>query len=263
MTSLDPARHPGARLTRQDEHVDTPPAVAELAAKLIALGRVTDLLVGGSLATGDYRPGVSDIDLVALTEGPLDAEARSTITAVHRTLDATTAAGANLGCAYVAGSSLLDAASRHPTWTHGHLVDRPLSGITRAELVRHGFAVFGRPPDAVLASMSDDDVRRAAQAELAGYWARAVRHPWWWLDPSIADLGLTSMARARHALATGTLITKTSAIDAAQAPGWLRGDLHARRCGSAVRSPRLRTAMVAWSDARRTTAAARRWRSIP
>lgn len=238
-----------------------PAAVDELSAKLIALGWVTDLLVGGSLATGDYRPDVSDIDLVALTEGPLDAEARSTITAIHRSLDATTAAGANLGCAYVANSALLDAASRHPTWTHGHLVGRPLSGITRAELVRHGFAVFGRPPDAVLDRMSDDDVRRAAQAELAGYWTKAVRHPWWWLNPSIADLGLTSMARARHALATGALITKTSAIDAAHAPAWLRDDLHARRDGSAVRSPRLRTAMVAWSDARRTTAAARRWRS--
>lgn len=241
--------------------MDTPPAVAHLAAKLTALGWVTDLLVGGSLATGDYRPGVSDIDLVAIAKGPLDAEARSTITAVHRALDATTAAVANLGCAYVASSVLFDEASRHPTWTHGNLVDRPVSGIMRAELVRHGFAVFGQSPDTVLASMSDDDVRRAAQAELAGYWTKAVRHPWWWLNPSVADLGLTSMARARHALATGALMTKTSAIDAAQAPDWLRDDLHARRNGSAVRSPRLRTAMVAWSDARRTTAAARRWRS--
>jgi hypothetical protein len=30
---------------------------------------------------------------------------------------------------------------RHPTWTHGQVVDRILSGITRAELVRHGYAV--------------------------------------------------------------------------------------------------------------------------
>lgn len=249
----------GPRSEWHDVRVDTPSAVAELAARLSALGWVTDLFVAGSLATGDYRAGVSDIDLVALTERPLDTEQRSALVAIHRGLDATTAAGANLGCAYVASSVLSDWASRHPTWTHRVLVERPLSGITRAELVRHGRAIFGRPPGAVLASMTDDDVRRAARAELTGYWAKAVRHPWWWLDPAIADLGLSSMARGRHALATGNLLTKTSAIDAVQAPDWLRADLRARRNGSPIRSPRLRTAWVAWSDARRTTAAARRW----
>jgi hypothetical protein len=111
--------------------------------------------------------------------------------------------------------------------------------------------------------MSDDDVRCAARAELTGYWATAVRHPWWWLDASTADLGLSSMARARHALATGNLITKASAIDAVQAPDWLRADLRARLSGKPVRSPRLRTAWFAWSDARRTTAAARRSRPSP
>jgi len=36
-----------------------------------------------------------------------------------------------------------------------------LSGITRTELVRHGFAIMGRPPATVLPDMTDDDVRRA------------------------------------------------------------------------------------------------------
>lgn len=162
----------------------------------------------------------------------------SVVAAIHGELDTTSAAGTNLGCTYVATRALPYLACRHPTWTHGNLVERPLSGIMRAELVRHGFAVFGRAPRAVLASMSGDDIRRAAQAELTGYWATAVRRPWWWLDPSIADLGLFSMARARHALATGDLITKTSAIDAVHAPDWLREDLRARRSGSRVDSPR-------------------------
>ena len=41
------------------------------------------------------------------------------------------------------------------------------------------------------------------RAELCGYWAYATRRPLWWLSPVIADLGLTSMARGRHALRTG------------------------------------------------------------
>jgi hypothetical protein len=132
--------------------------------------------------------------------------------------------------------------------------------VTRAELARHGFAVLGRPPAAVLPEMTDDDVRRAARAELCGYWAHAARRPLWWLNPVIADLGLTSMARGRHALRTGQLLTKTQAIEQAHAPAWLKGQLRARRQGRPVTSPRARTALIAWRDARRTVADASRSR---
>lgn len=235
-----------------------PPAVEHLADRLRSLDWVTDLFVGGSAAAGDYRPGVSDLDLVALVDGPIDPSRRRAIQTIHRDLDVTMARGADLGCAYVAAASVHRAAARHPTWTHGRMVERTLSGIARAELVRFGFAAFGRPPRDVLPSMTDDDVRRAAHAELTGYWTTAARRPWWWLDPTIADLGLTSMARGRHSLSTGRLLTKTAAIEVTHAPPWLRADLRARRNGAPVRSPRLRTAWIAWRDARRTTAAARR-----
>lgn len=243
--------------------MDTPRAVEELAARLRSHGWVTDLFVGGSAATGDYRAGVSDLDLVALTDGPLDRARRTAIVGIHQELDATAAQKVDLGCVYVAAADLANAAARHPTWTHGRMIERPLSAVARADLVRHGFAVMGRSPDTVLPSVSDDDVRHAAQLELTGYWAMAVHRPWWWLDPSLSDLGLTSMARGRHALATGTLVTKSSAIDLVQAPAWLRRDVRARREGRVVRSPRLAAAWYAWNDARRTTAAARRWRVTP
>ncbi|GHJ55862.1 nucleotidyltransferase [Nonomuraea sp. TT08I-71] len=236
----------------------TPPAVEEFARDLAALGWVTDLLVAGSLATGDYRPGVSDLDLVALTDGPVDAPREARLAAVHRRLDAGRAAGLHLGCVYVDGATIPDGHRRHPTWTHGQLVQRILSGVTRAELVRHGYALFGRPPGEVLPPMSDDDVRAAARAELTGYWAWAARRPWLWLDPTLADLGLTSMARGRHALRHGTLLTKTAAVEAAAAPPWLIGQLAARRRGERATSPRLRTALIAWQDALRTVRQARR-----
>jgi len=140
----------------------------------------------------------------------------------------------------------------HPAWTHGSLVQRILSGIVRAELVRHGLAVFGRSPGDVLPAMSDDDVRKATRAELTGYWTWAARRPTLWLDPVMADLGLTSMARGRHTLVTGELLTKTQAIEQADAPDWLIDQLRVRRRGENVTSPRVRTALIAWRDARRT-----------
>ena len=229
-----------------------PPVVWHLAERLDDLGWVTDLLVAGSLATGDYVPGVSDLDLVALTSRPVGATQREILASLHRGLDQGAAQGLDLGCVYVDAGRLADLGALHPTWTHGSLVQRSLSGVTRAELVRHGFAVLGRPPAAVLPEMTDDDVRRAAHAELCGYWAHAARRPLWWLNPVIADLGLTSMARGRHSLQTGLLLTKTKAIEQAHAPAWLKDQLRARRQGQRVTSPRVRTALIAWRDARRT-----------
>jgi hypothetical protein len=218
---------------------------------------VTDLWVGGSLATGDHVPGVSDLDLVALVDGEVDAGRRSALSGIHTQLDAGVAEGADLGCVYVDARVVEDADARHPTWTHGRLVERILSGISRAELVRDGYAHFGRSPADVLPPVSDDDVREAARAEVCGYWAWASRRPTMWLDPVIADLGLTGMARGRYAISTGQLLTKSDAIEQASAPPWLIDQLRARRRGEQVASPRVLTAWIAWRDCRRTVRLAR------
>lgn len=232
------------------------PVVEEFGARLAAAGWVTDLLVAGSLATGDYRPGVSDLDLVAVV--PV-APRPEQVAAAHAGFDP----ALELGCVYVPFDRLGDLGAEHLTWTHGLLVRRILSGVTRAELVRHGYAVFGRAPADLLPAMTGDDIREAARAELTGYWTWAARRPWIFLDPALADLALTSMARGRHALTHGTLLTKSAAIASAAAPPHLIAQLQARREGHPANSPRLRTAWHAWQDTRRTTRGALRGVSLP
>src|SRR5215813_9568911 len=122
----------------------SPPALEEFAARLAALGWVSDLLVAGSLSTGDYVPGVSDLDPVALVTGPVDTGRQATLTSLHRRVDEEIGWGLNLGCVYVESTKILNPHLRHPTWTHGQLGRRGLSPIARAELVRHGYPVFGR-----------------------------------------------------------------------------------------------------------------------
>ena len=73
------------------------PAVTDLADRLAGLGWVADLLVAGSLATGDYVPGVSDLDLVALTDGPVGQVRQEVLTGLHRELDDGTPRGWNWG----------------------------------------------------------------------------------------------------------------------------------------------------------------------
>jgi Nucleotidyltransferase domain len=228
------------------------------AARLAELGWVSDLLVAGSVATGDYRPGVSDLDLVAIVEGPVDVPRIRELTSLHRHIDEGVGRGLNLGCVYVDSRRVLYRVVEHPTWTHGQWVSRALSGVTRAELVRHGYAMFGRAPTALLPVMSDDDLRAVVRDEVGGYWAWAARRPWLWLDPVIADLGLTAMARARHAVASGELLRKTDAVDRVAAPRWLVDQVRARRNGEAVTSPRVRAGLIAWVDAVRTVTRLRR-----
>ena len=64
-----------------------PEAVTELAARLALLSWVRDLWVAGSVATGDHVPGVSDLDLVAMVDGPVDAEREARLVDLHRELD--------------------------------------------------------------------------------------------------------------------------------------------------------------------------------
>jgi hypothetical protein len=237
---------------------DVQAALVALSSRLTKHGIADALWVAGSLATGDYVPGVSDLDLVAVASQRLSGEMLTRVAEVHEELDAGLAQGMDLGCQYADAARLPDPDVRHPTWTHGEMVDRTVSLVTRAELVLHGYSVLGPAPHEVLPPVSPDDVRAAARAELNGYWSYAARRPqMFWRLPVMTDLGLTAMARGRHAITTGELLTKSAAIELAHAPDWLRDDLMARRHGAQRTSPRLRAGYIAWRDVRRTTGRAR------
>ncbi|AKU15053.1 nucleotidyltransferase domain-containing protein [Luteipulveratus mongoliensis] len=235
--------------------MSTPRPLEEFARLVDTVDWATDLWVGGSVATGDYLPGVSDLDLVVITEGVVTVEQRTTLRRWHQELDGGVGRGANLGCVYVPETVAPDVALAHPTWTHGRLIQRPLSGIGRAELVRHGFALKGRPPADVLPAMSDSDVRRAIKSELDGYWSWAYRRPWIFRDVMISDLALLSMARARHTWRTAELITKSEAMGQIQAPEQVIRSIAARRIGVATRRRPVREASAARRDVGRTIAA--------
>lgn len=229
--------------------------VAEFGRRLADLGWVSTLQVGGSLATGDHRPGVSDLDLVALTAGPLSAEQRAGLISIHEAVPP----AAKLGCTYVRAQLVGVLPHKHPTWTHGQLIQRRLSGIARAELLQHGYAVFGSEPPEVWPCMSAEDVSRAVGDELTGYWSWAVCRPWLWFSTDQIDLAVTTMLRARHTWSTGELITKSAALadpQPADVPRELIEAVRARRNGQgpgvAARSPL--HALAAWRLTRRTIA---------
>src|SRR3954454_6314400 len=67
---------------------DVQAALDALSSRLTKHGIADALWVGGSLATGDYVPGVSDLDLVAVASQRLSGEMLTRVAEVHEELDA-------------------------------------------------------------------------------------------------------------------------------------------------------------------------------
>jgi hypothetical protein len=168
--------------------------------------------VGGSLATGDYHRGVSDIDAVAMLDTAPRPSVRAELTAIHERLAHQFEVADALHCAYVAADRIADVSHRHWTWAFGELFRRPLSTIARAELLADPIVVLGPPPSSWLPPVSSEELRQGVRAELAGYWSRALRKRAIWNQDAYVDLGLTVWARADATLTEGVLITQTDAI---------------------------------------------------
>lgn len=193
--------------------------------------------VGGSLATGDYRAGVSDFDLVALVEAPLTAAQQDALQCTHEALMEREALAAKLHCVYVPVPAVGDVAAAHVTWAHGELYRRPLSGVARAELLRYAITVFGPPPNVLIPRITRSALDAAVRGELDGYWRDALAKAHLWCQDVYVDLGLLTLARAEATLANGRLITKREAIPRLTRFGvapWLVQEIKRRRDGHVV-----------------------------
>lgn len=197
-------------MSRPDARIASEPVLGALAEALRP--HVLGLYVGGSLATGTYRPGISDIDAVALLERPPTRAGRAQLVAAHRRLIALGENAAAVHCTYVPVGFAHEVGRRHWTWAFGALFRRSLSGIARAELLAEPIVLLGPEPATWLPAMDLESIRAAARAELTGYWAGALRRPRVWEQDSMVDLGLTVWARAEEAMSTGRLISKDEAI---------------------------------------------------
>jgi hypothetical protein len=193
-----------------DSRLEEAPVVLAFAAAVD--GVVAGLYVAGSLATGDYRPGVSDIDAVALVHRAPAPATRAALVAVHQRLSREVDGGKALHCVYVPSDQVAHVGRKHWTWAFDELFRRPFSGLARAELLADPIVVAGPSPSQWLPPMRIDDIRDAVRAELGGYWMKALGKRSIWLQDVYVDIALTVWARADATISDGTLITKTEAI---------------------------------------------------
>ncbi|MEV1177870.1 nucleotidyltransferase domain-containing protein [Nonomuraea sp. NPDC049784] len=189
----------------------------------------------GSLAAGDYQPGRSDLDLIAVVDTPVTMEQWRRIKAVHRALDQPLAA--QLHCSYMAREELADLSTEHVTWAHEQIFRRPVTAITRRELHDGALRLYGPPPAGLLPPVSDDEVAEYVRADLRDYWLIKTRGRRRWLRDIWVDLGMLTVARATVTLREGRLISKREALDVLAelgAPEKVLADVRARRYGTAA-----------------------------
>ncbi|MEU3507326.1 nucleotidyltransferase domain-containing protein [Streptomyces longwoodensis] len=211
----------------------------------------------GSLALGDFQPGRSDLDLIAVVDVPLDGEAKDRLALMHQRFVEEEPAAAKLHCSYMVRAELAEARADHVTWAHGTILDRPVTPVTRRELLEGGLTLHGPPPVELLPPLLPGQLEDFIRRDLEEFWLPATGKPLLWLRDIWVDLGLLVLARATVTLRDGRLITKGEALTELRnlgAPADLVRDLHDRRYAHPAplsRLPRIRRALRARAFVRR------------
>ena len=207
--------------------MNLPPAVeAMLQALLSGVQQVLgDNLVGvylrGSLATGEFVPETSDLDVFAATERPVSEEEFAALAALHTHLRALPNPYARrLEMAYVDRVALRRFApdQRHPTLGQGEALQWSEHStnwiLERWALREHGVALLGPDPRALIDPVSPDELRAAVRLRLRDWedWANDDEDPDWSLPRAHKAYVVETMCRALHTLACGELASKQRAV---------------------------------------------------
>ena len=208
------------------------PLLDRFMADLSGVVPLVALWAHGSLALGDFQPGRSDLDMVALIGARLNSAQEQDLRQVHEALHAEVALADKLHCAYVAQSEVGDPGRSHLTWAHAELFDRVVSPVSRRELGVGGLCLCGPAPAAVVPPVGDQELDDHVRGDLEDYWYPKTARADLWLRDIWVDLGLLTFARATVTLREGRLITKREALDVLTglgAPAGVVGDIYARR----------------------------------
>lgn len=191
---------------------------------------LTALWAHGSLAKGDYQQGRSDLDLIAVVSEPPQ---RAAVERLHRNMDGPLKD--RLHCSYLPEKQLADPAREHVTWAGGELFERPVTAVTRRELLTGALELYGPSPETLIPPVSDAELTAFIRADLRDYWLEMTRRRRRWLRDEWVDLGMITVARAAVTLRDGRLITKREALDVLaemDAPPSVVDGIRARRYGT-------------------------------
>jgi hypothetical protein len=184
-------------------------------------GNLVSVYLRGSLATGDFIPETSDLDLLAVTERPVDKAEFAALSALHAQLAASPNPYARrVEIAYVDRAALtrFNSGRRHPTLGQGESLawsEHRSNWILERWVVRQqGVALQGPEPGTLIEPISAAELRGAVRARLGDWfaWAKQPDDPDWSLPRAHKAYVVETMCRALYTLAWGQLSSKRRAV---------------------------------------------------
>ena len=184
--------------------------------------RLRGLYLVGSVALGDFRPGRSDIDFVALLDAPASAEATDALARIHTTL--AQAGGLPFDGVYLPIDALRrapEAGAVVPFSVEGRLRTgepcREVNPVLWRCLARSSRPILGATPAALGIADDDAPLHAHALANLDAYWrpwivqceaALAAKAPDAESDAKTLEWGVLGVSRILCTLATGRIVSK-------------------------------------------------------
>ncbi|ELP70717.1 nucleotidyltransferase domain-containing protein [Streptomyces turgidiscabies] len=166
----------------------------------------------GSLGGGDYQEGRSDLDLIAVLDGPIGPGTAWQVGKLHARLR-TDPLAPLLHCTYLSDATTANPERRHLTWAHSELFRRTVTPVTRRELHTFGRVLYGKSPGELLPVVADRQLTDFVVRDQRDFWRPTVDKAHLWTQDVWVDLGLVTFARATMTLRDGSLLSKREALD--------------------------------------------------
>ncbi len=179
------------------------------------------LYLRGSLALGHFIPATSDIDVLAVTEQPINAAEFAALAALHVELAMLPHPFAQrLEIAYLDRINLkhFQPGQHHATLGQGETLAWTKHGanwiIERWTVREHGIVLLGPDPQSLIDPITQDNLRSAVRARLDDWadWARQPDDPDWCLPRSHEAYVVETMCRALYTNSRGAVSSKPHAV---------------------------------------------------
>lgn len=187
----------------------------------VLAGQFTGLYLYGSLSSGDFDPGSSDIDFLVVTESELPPETVGALAAMHARIAASGLPWANrLEGSYIPRSALRrqdPVNARHPTigldWDFGPAEHGPEWVIQRWIVREQGVTLAGPLPATLIDPITPGELRAAVIEILLGFWAEQVHgsEPEWLRTREYQAFAVLTMCRALYTIEQDVLVSKPAA----------------------------------------------------
>ena len=214
--------------TKPSPMPDLSPSITSLLEDLLSRlqtllsSNLVGLYLRGSLATGDFEPDRSDVDLLVVLDHPVDEVQFQQLKDLHDQIaNLDNAYAKRLEIAYIdrAGIRKFQPGREYPTLGQGEELgwqEHGTNWLMERWMVReHGIPLFGPDPETLIDPINPAEIKAAAVERLQDWavWAEDESDPDWQLPRSHKAYAVETICRGLYTVGHGRLVSKHEAVN--------------------------------------------------